>query len=416
VPDRRRIAALLLQPRTWVAPYVALWFAVGLLPIQPTDMDIFFWPSAHIAVDGRPLLVYTSRGQADYPNANGPVSLVPLTALGLGLKIFGAEEKQPIRRALALALFSLFWLLMAREALRAVERARAEMLSGYPRLLALGTFAMGPPLWQSLAGYGHIEQPMETWLVLLAVRWLDERHDLNAGVAFALAVMSRSSAILLAVPLAIFSWRRGPAAFVRFACATTVAGAAVLAPFLLADPSDVLHSLFGYRGGLVVGAGSIWSLAHGTSLEPIVQRWDIVPISAAVLAANLFLASRPGGFTQLRLFAAMALTSAGFALLAKTVWPYYFVEVYIFGTVWAFARWRPAENPVRLVFFPLAISVYGLVAEIGSAEGLPANLVAIEGAGMFVMVALTTAWIAVLAAGPREARPGMVASPTPFQG
>ena len=120
----------LLRPRTWVVPYVTVWFLVGLVPIQPTDMDIFFWPSARIAVDGQPLLVYRSRGQADYPNANGPVSLIPLEVLGVGLKAFGAEEAQPARRALVLALFSIFLILMACEAVRAIERIRAVQLNG----------------------------------------------------------------------------------------------------------------------------------------------------------------------------------------------------------------------------------------------------------------------------------------------
>jgi hypothetical protein len=197
--------------------------------------------------------------------------------------------------------------------------------------------------------------------------------------------------------------------------ATAVTGVAVLAPFVLADPSDTIHSLFTYRRSLIVGAGSIWSLAHGTSLEPVVQHWDIVPVAAGVLAANAWLATRPGGLTQARLFAAMALTSASFATLAKTVWPYYFAEVFIFGTVWAFGRWRMAENPVRLVLLPLAVSVFGLIAEIGSEEGLEANLVALEGAAIFAMVALIALWIAWLASEPRPREAGMVAAAVPLE-
>lgn len=396
-------------------PYIALWFGIGLFPIEPTDMDLFFWPSARVAVDGQPLLVYTPRGQSDYPNANGPVSLVPLSALGLVLNSLHAFDTQPWRRALALALFSVFLLLMAREAGRAVERIRGQPLTGYSRLLALACFALGPPLWQSLAGYGHIEQPVELWLLLVAVRWLDERRDLNAGVAFALAVLSRSSAVLLAVPMSVYAARRGAASLVRFGAATAVSGVAVLAPFLLADPADVIHSLFTYRRSLIVGAGSVWSLAHGTAIEPLVQHWDIVPIGAGVLAANAWLMTRPGGLTQGRLFAAMALTSASFAALAKTVWPYYFAEVFIFGTVWAFGRWKTSENPVRLVLLPLAVSTYGLIGEIGSDKGLTANLVTLEGAAMFVMVGLTVVWIAWLAAEPRAREAGMVAAAAPLQ-
>lgn len=404
MPDRRSIGALLLQPRTWAVPYVALWFAVGLLPFQPTDMDIFFWPSADIAVNGHPLLVYQAHGQADYPNANGPVSLVPLATLGVALKAAGLAF-QPWRRAFALALFSVFFLLMAREALKAVERIRGAPVAGLGRLGAYATLTLGPPLWQSLAGYGHVEQPLELWLLLLAARLLDERRTLGAGFAFALGVLSRSPAILLGVPAALYAGRRGFADLVKFGLGTALTGAAVIAPFLLADPSDVIHSLFTYRRGLAVGAGSVWSLAHGTAVETLVQHWDIVPIAIGVVASSAWLATRPGGMTPGRLFAAMTLTSACFALFAKTVWPYYLTEVFVFGSVWAFGRWTAEENPLRLVFLPLAISVYGLVAEIGSEQGIGQDLVDIEGGCMFVLLGLTAAWIAWRAGGTRQADP-----------
>jgi hypothetical protein len=409
------VTAGLLKPSTWVVPYVALWFAIGLLPIQPTDMDIFFWPAAKVAVDGHPLLVYTFRGQALYPNANGPVSLIPLTVLGAALNAFHAFEAQPWRRSLALAVFSVFLLLMAREAVRAVERIRGAKLQPGPRLLAYAVFSLGPPVWQSLAGYGHIEQPVELWLALVAARWLQEKHDVNAGVAFALAVLSRSSAILFAVPLGIYTARRGVASLIRFGAATAVAGVAVLAPFVLADPGDVVHSLFAYRRDLGVGAGSVWSLTHGKPFEAIVQQWDTLAVAAAVIAVNAWLASRPGGLTEVRLFAAMALTGASFALLAKTVWPYYFAEVYVFGTVWAFGRWRSGESPVRLGLLPLAVATFGLVGEIGSEEGLADNLVALEGVAMFVMGTLTAAWMLWLASEPVTRATGMVGAPAPLQ-
>ena len=410
------MAKFLLRPRTWVIPYVLVWFAVGLIPIDQTDMDIFFWPSAGIAVHGHPLLVYVARGQADYPNANGPVALVPLTALGFVLNLFNAFDAQPWRRSFALALFSLFLLLMCREAVRAVERIRGAPLTGIPRLLAFGVFAVAPPVWVTLAGFGHIEQPIELWLMLLAVRWLDEKREVGGGLAFGLAILSRSSAALMAVPLAIYTAGRGPWALLRLGAATAVSGAAVLAPFLLADPADVIHSLFTYRRDLVVGAGSVWSLTHGTWLEPIVQHWDIVAVLAAVLASNVWLATRPGGLTQSRLFAAMALTAASFTLLAKTVWPYYFTEVFVFGTVWSLGRWKTAENPARLGLFPVAASTFCLIAEIGSTDGLQANLVSIEGAGMFAMVALTAVWAAWVAGDPREPQPaGMAPAAVPLQ-
>jgi hypothetical protein len=182
--------------------------------------------------------------------------------------------------------------------------------------------------------------------------------------------------------------------------AAEVTGAAGLLPFLLADTSDVIHSLFTYRDGLGVGAGSVWSLTHGSPLESVVQHWDIAAVVAAGVAGNVWLATRPGGLGGSRLFAAMTVSSAGFVLLAKTVWPYYLFEVFVFGTVWAFGRWKPGDGRVRLVLLPLAISTFGMMAEVGSEQGLTQNGVAVEGAGMFAMLALTMAWMLWLSAGP----------------
>lgn len=390
---RPRIAALLLKPSTWVIPFVALWFVVGLLPIQPTDLDIFFWPSAKLAVLGHPLLVYSAAGHDTYPNANGPLALVPLSAIGVFVNAFGWLDARTQRRAVALAAFSVFLLLMSREAVAAIERIRGRTLTAYPRLFAYAVIALSPQAWQSVAGYGHIEQPIEIWMLLIAAKLVDREQAGRAGVAFALAVLSRSSAVLLAVPLGLASWQRRPTAALRLFVGAGLTCAAGLLPFVLADPSDVIHSLFTYRGGLVVGAGSIWSLTYGSGLEAVVKHWDIGAVVATGLAMNLWLATRPGGLDRSRLFAALTLSSVSFALLAKTVWPYYFFEVFVFGTVWAFGRWKPADGVVRLVFLPLAISVFGMVAEVGSEQGLATRLVQLEGASMFAMLGLTAAWI-----------------------
>ena len=84
----------------------------------------------------------------------------------------------------------------------------------------------------------------------------------------------------------------------------------------------------------------------------------------------------------------------------------------MFGTVWAFGRWKPADGVVRLVLAPLAISVFGMVAEVGSETGLATQLVQLEGAGMFAMLGLTAAWILwVASAGPR--REAGISAPPP---
>ena len=390
------MGSLLIKPRTWIVPYVALWTGVGLLPFQPTDLDIFFWPSAKIAVHGHPFSVYAAGGHALYPNANGPVSLFPLSLLGVVLNAVGWLDATVPRRGIALGVFCLFILLMAREAVGAIDRLRGTPLIPSVRLLVYAILTLSPLAWQSVAGYGHIEQPIEIWLVLVAARWLGQARPLRAGIAFGASILTRSSVVLMAVPLGLAGWRHGPRAALTFFIGAAGAGGAILLPFLLTDPSDVLHSLFTYRGSLRVGAGSVWSLARDSSLETAVQHYDVVAVVAVVLATNVWLA-RSHRFDETRLFAGMTLTAAAFAMLAKTVWPYYFLELYVLGCVWAFGTWRPQDGAVRLVLVPIAVSVFGLIAEIGSEQYLPLTLVRIEGTAMFVMLAVMIVWVAWVA-------------------
>jgi len=386
------MGSLLIKPRTWIVPYVALWTGVGLLPFQPTDLDIFFWPSARIAVHGHLFSVYAAGGHALYPNANGPVSLLPLSALGVLLNAVGWLDASAPRRGIALGVFCLFILLMSREAVAAIDRLRGTPLIPSVRLLVYAVLTLSPLAWQSVAGYGHIEQPIEIWLLLLAARWLGEGRPLRAGIAFGASILTRSSVVLMTVPLGLAGWRRSLRSALTFFFGAAAAGAAILLPFLVADPYDVIHSLFTYRGSLKVGAGSVWSLMRDTSLENLVQHYDIVAIVAVVLATNLWLA-RGNRLDDGRLFAGMTLTAAAFAMLAKTVWPYYFLEVYVLGSVWAFGTWRARDGALRLVLVPIAVSVFGLIAEIGSEQYLPLPLVRIEGAAMFAMLAPLIVWI-----------------------
>ncbi|HEV2218451.1 MAG TPA: hypothetical protein VGV88_12875 [Candidatus Dormibacteraeota bacterium] len=386
------MGALLLKPRSWIAPYVALWVGVGLLPFLPTDLDIFFWPSARIAVHGHPFSVYAAGGQALYPNANGPVSLLPLSLLGALLNAVGWLDATALRRGIALGVFSLFIVLMTREAVAAIDRLRGAALIPSVRLLVYAVIALSPVAWQAVAGYGHIEQPIEIWLLLIAARWLREGRPLRAGIAFGAGVLTRSSAVLMTVPLGIAAGKKSLRGAIAFCFGAGATGLAILLPFLIADPADVIHSLVTYRGTLQVGAGSVWSLARGGPLETVGQHYDILVILAVVVLTNLWLA-RAHGLDEARLFAAMTVTAAAFAMLAKTVWPYYLFEVYVLGSVWAFGTWRQDYGPVRLVLVPIAVTVFGLIAEIGSEEYLPLPLVRIEGASMFVMLALMMAWI-----------------------
>jgi hypothetical protein len=398
------MASVVARPGLLIAGYVAVWFLAGFLPIVPTDLDLYFWPSAKVAIAGHPLMVYAVGGHQAYPNANGPLSLVPLTAVGALLREFGWLDAFQPRRAIAFAIFSLFILGMAREGVAAIERLRGSRLDGRPRILAYAALALGGPLWQSVAGYGHIEQAMEVWLALLAVRWLNRGWAVRAGIAVGLMLLARTAAALLCVPLVLAAWRKGPAAAAGLLAVAALTALAGLTPFLVADPADVLHSLLTYRGSLQIGAGSIWSIAHGGPLEAVGQHFDIVFVAALAFALNLWLASRRDGFTEQRVFAGMALTAASLALLAKTVWPYYLMEAYVFATVWAIGRWSKGDGLFALLLPPVAISVFGLLAEFGSTPGLQRGPVEVEGVTMFILLGAWMLWTARLAGSPARSR------------
>jgi hypothetical protein len=378
-----------------VAVYLLAWFAVGFLPLPGTDLDQFFRPSAEAMLHD-PLSPYVAAGQSAYPNANGPLALLPLALLLEAERALGLAGSGNLPRAVTLAAFSVFILLMAREGVWAVERARGS-LSGRARVVAYGVLTLGPTIWQGDGGYGHIEQPIETWLILLAARWLLDGRPLAAGLAGGLAVLARSPAVLFLVPLLLTARQRrvrDAALVVASAAATWMAG---ILPFLLADRVDVVHSLVTYRGGLRVGVGSIWTLTRGTALEGFAQHADVVFILAVVTATSAWLAYRPGGLAGSRLYAALAIAAASFALLAKTVWPYYFFEVYVLGSTWALARGGAEGAALRWLAIAL-LAVTALMAEVGATSGVPLALDRLEAVAGFLLLG-AAAWIILRQAG-----------------
>src|SRR5262249_37303156 len=122
-----------------IALYLAIWSSCGLIPFNTTDLEAFFFPAARIALDGHPFGFYAVRLGAAYPNANGPLSLVPLTAVGALAQLLGWIDILTLRRALIFAIFAIFPLLLAHEGLRTIARLNRKRLTGFARY---GVFAL----------------------------------------------------------------------------------------------------------------------------------------------------------------------------------------------------------------------------------------------------------------------------------
>ena len=358
-----------------------------------TDLDVFFWPSAQVAAHGHPLLVYSIRADR-YPDANGPVSLVPLGMVAALADLLGWGSSLEPRDALVLGCFAVFSLLLTREAVLAVEAGRGQptrwMAASLPFLLA-------PALWISLVGFGHVEQPLELWLVLLGVRLLRGGGTIRAGICLGLAAATRSVAALCLVPLLIaLLLDRRPRSAARLAATAALSVAAVLAPFVLADRADTVYSLLTYRGALPIVGGSLWVAFSGQPWAALVQHWDTVLFaSMAALVSLAALARGPRTATSARrLYAALAVATACVPMLAKTSWPYYLLDPYVFATIWWLGRpggilgWQAAP--------PLLLAAGGVVlAAVEPSLPLPGGRGPVTGllasGGMALVVAIIVA-------------------------
>jgi len=335
---------------TWALgfAYAAAWAIAGWLWTGPlNDLDYFFLPAARIALSGHPLMVYAVRFKTILAIDNGPLGLVPLTAVAAVLSWLGWLDDERLRRMAILGVLAIFSLLMAREAVVAIDRLRGASLEGRWRILAYGVFVAAPTLWLSVLGYGHVEQPMTIWLVLLGVRSLARERPLVAGITFGLAVLTRSLAALPLIPLGLMLLARGrwrAAAWLAGTAAVTVALG--LLPFVLADPADTIYSLLTHRGNLPPSGGSFWMLVAGTSYQWIPQHADVLFVfGLAALASLLVIAVRRDlEPTSRDIYGVLALTALALPLLAKSVWPYYFLDAYVFGAIW----WLGQASPLAL--------------------------------------------------------------------
>jgi len=345
--------------------YALAWAFLGLLWRGPlTDLDYFFLPAVRIALSGHPLLVYTVRFQAVIANDNGPLGLVPLTAIVAVTSRLGGPDDERLQRVVILSAFSIFTLLMAREAVAAIDRLRNASLRGLPRVLAYAIFAASPTLLIAVLGYGHVEQPMTLWLVLFAVRSLASGRPTRAGIIFGLALLTRSLAALPLIPLTLLLMVRG-----RWRAVALLAGsggvivALGLLPFLIADPKDTIYSLLTHRGSLPVSGGSIWRLVVGTPFQWVPQHADVLFVfGLAVVTSLVVIGARKDLEPSSRdIYGLLALTALALPLLAKSVWPYYFLDAYVFGAIW----WLGQVDPLALGRRLLGASV-PLIATIGT--------------------------------------------------
>jgi hypothetical protein len=387
IPTPLRRAAIPLLVLAFMAASAA---AVLLFDTTRTDLDVFFWPSAETAAHGHPLLLYASSSGL-YPDANGPVSLLPLSLVALVANALSWEGSMHLRDALTVGVFAVFPLLLAREAVLAVEAGRGRPS---PRLLVSAVFLLAPSLWVALIGFGHIEQPLELWLILLGVRLLGRGATVRAGICLGLAVTTRSVAAICLVPLlAALLFDRRVRSGLALVGGAALTAALVIAPFWLANHSQVLFSLVTYRGALPIVGGSLWVAFPAGAWAGFVQHWDTLLFAgAALLLSVAVLAWRPHeAWAPPQVYGLLAVAAACVPMLAKTSWPYYLLDPYVFAAIWWLGR--PGRALGWRVSAPLLLGAGGIVlAAVEPTLPLPPTPGAADGilasAGMGVVIAI----------------------------
>jgi hypothetical protein len=160
-------------------------------------------------------------------------------------------------------------------------------------------------------------------------------------------------------------------------------------PFLLADPTDTIYSLVTHRASLPVGGGSLWQLLVGTPYQWLPQRADVLfMLGLAVLLSLVVIVARPDLEPSSRdIYGLLALIALTLPLLAKSVWPYYFLDLYVFGAVWWLGQPSPLAWGRRLfgAALPLIASLGTLLTEYEMGFG-PGSIRLREGVAMGVIL------------------------------
>jgi branched-subunit amino acid transport protein AzlD len=362
-----------------------------VLKTTPSDLDLYFWPSAETIVSGHPLLIYSTNPHAIFFNDNGPVGLIPLVPIAALANALGWAGSLAGRAALTGAVVSLFVILLAYQAVGYIAAARG----GVRRPLVVAcALLLAPALWIAILEYGHIEQPVELCLVVLAMTSFLSRRNALTGIALGAAVLTRTIAGFCTIPLILAplaTHRSRQAVTIVFAAVITVAVG--IAPFVAADAQAAARALVTYRDNLPIGGGSFWIIARQTPWASPVQHGDVyLGAAVAIALVAITLRRKPSvATTHTGLIGLITVASCCFPLFAKTVFPYYLLEPYVFAVMWWLARPGSARNWRAVVPLLLTLDVFVVKAALtspGSTWGVVASLVSSATVG--VALALVT--------------------------
>ena len=391
--------------------------------IADSDLTNFFLKSADYILRGQPFQMYAVRADLTYPNYNPPLSIflmAPLLGLARALSFAGTYGAQITFVTLP---FIILVPILGYLCLRVMDR----IYPGAPeaqRLLVYGLVTLSPLTWQTYSIWYHVEQPLMLCLLIGAVVYMQREKPALAGLLGGLAFLTRTTALIPLIALGLVllltkAWRT----LAPFGGISALVALIGLAPFFLFDRADAMYTFVSWRSQAQIGSDSIWAIFAYTGspdgtlnhlrylLDAVAKRLDTYSV-IAVVAVTAWLAVRR---LRLRLadedvWALVALAALATPMLSKQVWPYYYLEPFIFIVIWEFATMRDRRSgvwrwPVLSVSFLLVAATFSQYIQLQSVGRLDAIILGVTQTGAMALFG----WAIWRRMGARKTRVGGVA-------
>ncbi len=235
----------------------------GVTSSGASDLPTFFLKAAAFIARGDPWRLYAIRADRPfqtYPNDGTPLALFLMAPLlGLARALGGARNTGTQITVVALP-FVLLVPLLGYVVVDALRLLRPALLPAQ-RLLACGLVMLSPLTWLCYTPWGHLEQPLQLYLLVAAVTALQRRYAALAGVLAGVALLAGITTLL---PLAALCTLLAVTKEWRALLLVGGLGSGVLllglGPFALADRADTMYALVTWRGSAGIGGNSIWSI------------------------------------------------------------------------------------------------------------------------------------------------------------
>ena len=316
----------------------------AVVSISDSDLTNFSLKSVQYILNGHPWQMYAVRASGNYPNDNAPLSVFLMTPLLKLAQLAGFVKNYGEQITFVSLPFILFVPLLGFLVLAALRRLYPEMPEAQ-RLLAFVLVVLSPLTWQSVATWYHIEQPLMLCFLVGALIVFQARREGLAGLLAGLALVSRPTALIPLIALGVLllagsEWR----GLLKLAGAGALIAGVIMAPFFLFDRADTTYTFLSWHGMAPIGSNSIWSIfaygGHGGirhTLDTLARRLDM-PLVIVFVAVAAFVAARRWHISAYsrEAWAVMGVAALAVPLLIKMIWPYYYLEPFIFLLVWEF--------------------------------------------------------------------------------